>query len=84
MYAAGSLSPGQILVIVVIVLLLFGGKRLRSFGSDLGEAIKGFKKSVSGDDKEKENEQDQAPKNLEQQNNSQQTVQQNEKNEHKQ
>lgn len=82
MYAAGSLSPGQILVIVVIVLLLFGGKRLRSFGSDLGEAIKGFKKSVSGD--EKENEQDQAPKNLEQQNNAQQTVQQNEKNEHKQ
>ena len=82
MYAAGSLSPGQILVIVVIVLLLFGGKRLRSFGSDLGEAIKGFKKSVSGDDKE--NEQDQTPKNLEQQNNPQQTVQQNEKNEHKQ
>lgn len=82
MYAAGSLSPGQILVIVVIVLLLFGGKRLRSFGSDLGEAIKGFKKSVSGE--EKENEQDQTPKNLEQQNNPQQTVQQNEKNEHKQ
>lgn len=82
MYAAGSLSPGQILVIVVIVLLLFGGKRLRSFGSDLGEAIKGFKKSVSGE--EKENDQDQTPKNLEQQNNPQQTVQQNEKNEHKQ
>lgn len=84
MFAAGSLSPGQILVIVVIVLLLFGGKRLRSFGSDLGEAIKGFKKSVSGDEKDKENETDPAPKNLEQQNNAQQTVQQNEKNEHKQ
>ncbi len=82
MFAAGSLSPGQILVIVVIVLLLFGGKRLRSFGSDLGEAIKGFKNSMSGDDKDKENK-DEPQKNLEQ-NNAQQPVQQNEKNEHKQ
>lgn len=79
MHAAGSLSPGQIIVILIIVLLLFGGKRLRSFGSDLGEAIKGFKNSM-GEDKDKDKE----TKNIEQQDNSQNTVQQNEKNEHKQ
>lgn len=83
MYAAGSLSPGQIIVILVIVLLLFGGKRLRNFGSDLGEAIKGFKNSMGGEDKDKENKENETPKNLEQ-NNSQTNVQQNEKNEHKQ
>lgn len=78
MLAAGALSPGQIIVIVILVVLLFGGKRLRSFGSDLGEAIKGFKKSMSGEEKEKEEE----LQKLEQQNQSQ-PVKQTEKTEHK-
>lgn len=47
-------SPWQLIVILVIVLLLFGTKRLRSLGSDLGGAIKGFKKSMNEEeDKEK-------------------------------
>jgi len=33
-------------VILLVALVLFGGKRLRHLGSDLGEAIKGFRKSV--------------------------------------
>ncbi len=78
MLAAGALSPGQIIVIVILVVLLFGGKRLRSFGSDLGEAIKGFKKSMSGDEKDKEED----PPKLEQQD-QQQPLKQTEKNEHK-
>ena len=43
----------QILIILVIVLLLFGTKRLRNVGSDLGAAIKGFRKGMqdSGEDK---------------------------------
>jgi len=41
----------QILLILVIVLLLFGTKKLRGLGSDLGNAIKGFKKSM-GDEEE--------------------------------
>lgn len=81
MYAAGSLSPGQILVIVLIVLVLFGGKRLRSFGSDLGEAIKGFKNTMSNDDK-KETDEEEAQKNLEQEKKLQ-AVKQTEKSEHK-
>jgi sec-independent protein translocase protein TatA len=36
----------ELIIILVIVLLLFGGKRLRNIGSDLGSAIKGFKKSM--------------------------------------
>ena len=38
------------LVILLVVLVLFGGKRLRHIGSDIGEAIKGFRKSVADAD----------------------------------
>jgi len=39
----------ELLIILVIVALIFGTKRLRNIGSDLGGAIKGFKDSVSTD-----------------------------------
>ena len=39
------------LVILAIVLLIFGPKRLKSLGSDLGSAIKGFRSAVSEEDK---------------------------------
>ena len=56
--AAGNFgSPMQILIIAIIVLILFGGSRLRNIGGDLGNAIKGFKKAMSDDDKTKEEEQ---------------------------
>lgn len=42
---------GELLVILAIVFLLFGTRRLKDFGSDLGAAIKGFKSNV-GDDKQ--------------------------------
>ncbi|MGU9978100.1 MAG: twin-arginine translocase TatA/TatE family subunit [Candidatus Oxydemutatoraceae bacterium WSBS_2016_MAG_OTU14] len=44
-----SWGPLQIIVILAVVLLLFGSKKIRNLGSDLGAAIKGFKKSVSDD-----------------------------------
>lgn len=53
----GGISIWQLLIILVIVLLLFGTKRLRNLGSDLGNAIKGFKKAVDDPDKNKEPEQ---------------------------
>ena len=53
-FAGNFGSPMQLLILLVIVLLLFGGKRLRSLGSDLGDAIKGFKNSVSDGDKDKD------------------------------
>lgn len=42
----GSLSLSHWLIVLVIVVLVFGTKRLGNVGKDLGEAIKGFKKGV--------------------------------------
>jgi sec-independent protein translocase protein TatA len=58
----GGISIWQLLIILVIVLLLFGTKRLRNLGGDLGGAIKGFKKSMQEDDKDQplENKEDEA------------------------
>ncbi len=42
----GSLSIGHWLIVLVIVLLIFGTKKLRNMGGDLGGAIKNFKNSM--------------------------------------
>jgi sec-independent protein translocase protein TatA len=42
-----GISIWQLLIILAIVLVLFGAKRLRNIGSDLGSAIKGFKQSMN-------------------------------------
>ncbi len=39
-------GPFELIIILVIVLLIFGGKRLKNIGGDLGGAIKGFKNSM--------------------------------------
>ena len=52
----GGISIWQLVIILVIVLLLFGTKRLRNLGGDLGGAIKGFKKAMT--DEEKKNAED--------------------------
>lgn len=41
---------GELLVILAIVIMLFGTKRLKDFGGDLGAAIKGFRKNVRDED----------------------------------
>jgi sec-independent protein translocase protein TatA len=46
----GGISIWQLLIILAIVVMLFGTKRLRSLGGDLGEAIKGFRSSMSSED----------------------------------
>ncbi|PAY00556.1 twin-arginine translocase subunit TatA [Pseudoalteromonas sp. HM-SA03] len=43
----GGISIWQLLIILAIIVLLFGTKKLRGIGSDLGGAVKGFKKAVS-------------------------------------
>jgi sec-independent protein translocase protein TatA len=48
----GGISIWQLLIVLVIVLLLFGTKRLKNIGSDLGGAIKGFRKSMNEGEKE--------------------------------
>ena len=42
----GGISIWQLLIILAIVIMLFGTKRLRTLGSDLGSAVKGFRKSM--------------------------------------
>ncbi|PRO69611.1 Sec-independent protein translocase subunit TatA [Alteromonas gracilis] len=53
----GGISIWQLLIILVIVVLLFGTKRLKGIGTDLGGAIKGFKKAVSEEEKDADFEQ---------------------------
>ena len=45
----GGISIWQLLIILAIVIMLFGTKRLRTLGSDLGSAVKGFRKSMQDD-----------------------------------
>ena len=41
----GGISVWQLLIILAIIVLIFGPKRLKNLGSDLGNSIKGFRKS---------------------------------------
>lgn len=52
----GGISIWQLLIVLAIVVMLFGTKRLRTLGTDVGEAIKGFRNSVT--DKEETDEQE--------------------------
>ncbi len=42
----GGISMWQLLILLLIVVLVFGTKRLRNMGSDLGAAVKGFRKGM--------------------------------------
>jgi sec-independent protein translocase protein TatA len=56
----GGISIWQLLIVLAIVVLLFGTKRLRSLGTDLGGAIKGFRKSMNSDPDHSEADKDEA------------------------
>jgi sec-independent protein translocase protein TatA len=45
----GGIGIWQLLIILLIVIMLFGSKRLGSLGADLGNAVRGFRKSVADD-----------------------------------
>ena len=59
-----GISIWQLLIVLVIVLLLFGTKKLRSLGSDLGGAVKGFKGAMKAGASEEDAEAE--PQKLEQ------------------
>ena len=46
----GGLSIGHWLIVLLIVVLIFGTKKLRNMGADLGGAVKGFKDGMKGDE----------------------------------
>ena len=57
----GSLSIWHWLIVLVIVMLVFGTKKLGNMGSDLGKAVKGFKDGVKGSEEDKPAAQSGAP-----------------------
>ena len=63
----GGISIWQLLIILLIVALIFGTKKLRGIGGDLGGAVKGFKKAINEDaddkseDTKSETEQTESP-----------------------
>ncbi|PCI66863.1 MAG: twin-arginine translocase TatA/TatE family subunit [Gammaproteobacteria bacterium] len=50
------ISMPSLAIILVIVILLFGTKRLKNIGGDLGSALKGFKNAIKGDDEKSKDE----------------------------
>lgn len=43
----GNISPWQLLIVLLIVLVIFGTKKLKNVGSDLGGAVKGFRSAMN-------------------------------------
>ncbi|MCB8888088.1 MULTISPECIES: Sec-independent protein translocase subunit TatA [Halomonadaceae] len=56
----GGISIWQLLIVLGIIILIFGTKKLRNVGTDLGGAVKGFKSAMSEDEKDKSAERDDA------------------------
>jgi TatA/E family protein of Tat protein translocase len=54
-------APKHLLLILLIVLLVFGGKKLKTLGSDLGSAFRGFKKAMNDGETEEQAKQIQGP-----------------------
>ena len=55
----GGIGPTQLIIVLVIVLLVFGTKKLKNLGSDLGGALKGFKTAMAEDEDAKKEDSDQ-------------------------
>ncbi len=56
----GGISIWQLLIVLAILILIFGTKKLKNLGSDLGGAVKGFKEAVNKEDEAKEDPQAQS------------------------
>ncbi len=52
----GGISMWQLLIVLLIVVLIFGTKRLKSIGGDLGGALKSFRKAMDSDEKDTDDE----------------------------
>jgi sec-independent protein translocase protein TatA len=50
----GLFRPMHLILILLIVLIIFGGKRLPEIGEGLGKSIRSFKKAISGEDEPKD------------------------------
>lgn len=53
LFGIGGLGPTELLIILVILLLIFGGSRLPQLAKGLGESVRNFKRAVSDEEAEK-------------------------------
>ncbi|HHF42206.1 MAG TPA: twin-arginine translocase TatA/TatE family subunit [Candidatus Aminicenantes bacterium] len=56
MFLFGPVGPSELLLIVLLIVLIFGARRLPELGRSLGEGIRNFRKSLSGQEESKEKE----------------------------
>ena len=56
MFLFGTVGPQELLIVLLIVIIIFGARKLPELGKSLGEGIRNFKGSVSGKDKDKDKE----------------------------
>ena len=61
----GGIGIWQLLIILLIVVMLFGTKKLRNLGSDLGGALRGFRTAMKEDEKEESEEESDETENAE-------------------
>lgn len=61
----GGIGIWQLLIILLIVVMLFGTKKLRNLGSDLGGALRGFKTAMKEDEKDESEEESDETENSE-------------------
>jgi sec-independent protein translocase protein TatA len=52
MFLFGPVGPSELLLILLIVVIIFGARRLPELGKSLGEGIRNFRRSMSGKDKD--------------------------------
>lgn len=64
MFFLGTVGPQELLLVLLIVIIIFGARKLPELGKSLGEGIKNFKSSIGGKDpKDKDKEQGAPPDN---------------------
>ncbi len=54
MFLFGPVGPTELLLIVLIIVIIFGARKLPELGKSMGEGIKNFKKSISSKEKDEE------------------------------
>ncbi len=60
LYIIGGLGPTELIIILVILLVLFGGSRLPSLAKGLGESVRSFKKGIADDGEDPKDQNKQA------------------------
>jgi sec-independent protein translocase protein TatA len=61
MFLFGPIGPQELLLILLIVVIIFGARKLPDLGKSLGEGIRNFKKSISGKENESQSDKSDNP-----------------------